>query len=428
MKKIFFLLFLFSTSLFAKEIHPTEQIASLNDTQKKILYEFAVLQKSGSDANAYWLKHKNHFSAIHDSVRNQLAQEIYVNAHVVYVPVKDSAVQIWMQTQSLTNWMLYLAAFIAICAIIALLRNYWNLLIGVLIRQFAPLFRLLFSAILLTYELLLIGVACIILGCYLEEMTLRTVVIHTGLFLLWSQSTAIFTRKYLVQKYVFQIKDNFWGNNKWETVKTICLPAIIVTVALLYVLYKVPGDTLYNYEIVVSGMAAICALPFWRVLEKYISPILIPYKDTAVERSIYSLAACMVLALLIDGFFIGQHNSLFSYVVIALTSLLIISFLLLSLKHNFKYNYKNYYYLQFITILFLSAVLLYSFYIHSGEMIWASLIGTSLYVIIKYWEIPTFFVSWKRSKTATWGFLGMAVLLWLLAKGILYVSGVLYVV
>lgn len=427
MKKIFFLLFLFSTSLFAKEIHPTEQIASLNDTQKKILYEFAVLQKSGSDANAYWLKHKNQFFVLNDSVRNQLANEIYVNSHVVYIPVKDSAVQIWMQTQSLTNWMLYLAAFIAICAIIALLRNYWNLLIGVLIKQFAPLFRLLFSAILLTYELLLIGIACVFWGSYLEEMTLRTVVIHTGLFLLWSQSTAIFTRKYLVQKYVFQIRDNFWRNNKWETVKTICLPAIIVTVALLYVLYKVPGDTLYNYEIVVSGMAAICALPFWRVLEKYISPILIPFKDTSIERSIYSLAACMVLALLIDGFFIAQQNPLFSYVIIALTSLLVISFLLLSLKDNFKYNYKNYYYLQFITILFLSAVLLYSFYIHSGEMIWASLIGTSIYVIIKYWEIPTFFVSWKRSKTATWGFLGMAVLLWLLAKGILYVSGVLYV-
>ncbi|MDW8850301.1 hypothetical protein SD960_09380 [Flavobacterium sp. MMLR14_040] len=427
MKKIVFLLFLFSTSLFSREIYPAEPIASLNDTQKKILYEFAVLQKSGSDANAYWLRHKNHFSAIHDSVRNQLAQEIYVNAHVIYVPVKDSAVQIWMQTQSLTTWMLYLAAFIAICAIITLLRNYWNLLIGILIKQFAPLFRLLFSAILLTYELLLIGVVCVIWGCYLGEMTLRTVIIHTGLFLLWSQSTAVFTRKYLVQKYVFQIKDNFWGSNKWETVKTICLPAIIVTVALLYVLYKVPGDTLYNYEIVVSCMAAICALPFWRVLEKYISPILIPFKDTSIERSIYSLAACMVLALLIDGFFIGQQNPLFSYVIIALTSLLIISFLLLSLKDNFKYNYKNYYYLQFITILFLSAVLLYSFYIHSGEMIWASLIGTSIYVIIKYWEIPTFFIRWKRSKTATWGFLGMAVLLWLLAKGILYISGVLYV-
>ncbi|MBS7229953.1 hypothetical protein KHA90_02855 [Flavobacterium psychroterrae] len=409
-------------------MNPAEQIVSLNENQKKILYEFAVLQKSGSDANVYWQQHKNQFTAINDTVRNQLANEIYNNSQVVYTPAKDSAVSLWMQTQSLTNWMLYLAAFIAICAVIGLLRNYWGLIINILIRQFAPLFRLLFSAILLTYELLLIGIACVFFGCYIEEMTLRTVVIHTGLFLLWSQSTAIFTRKYLVKRYIFEIKNNFWGSNSWETVKTICLPAIIVTVALLYVLHTIPEDTLYNYEIVVFVMAIICALPFWRILEKYISPILIPFKDDNMERSIYSLAACTIIALIIDGFLIGQRNPVFSYVIIALNSMLIISFLLLSLKHNFKYNYKNYYYLQFITIAFLSFNLFYSFYVHSGELLWASLIGVSVYIIIKYWEIPTFFISWKRNRLSAWGFLGMAVLLWFLAKGILYVSQVLYLV
>jgi len=427
LKKIVFLIFLFFTSLFAKEIHPAQEIVSLNDSQKKILYEFAVLQKSGSNADVYWQQHKNQFSFINDSVRNQLANEIYANSQVVYIPVKDSAVQLWMQTQSLTNWMLYLAAFIAICAIVGLLRNYWDRLIDILIKQFAPLFRLLFSAILLTYELLLLGIVCVVGGCYIEEMTLRTVVIHIGLFLLWSQSTAIFTRKYLVKKYIFEIRNTFWGSNKWETVKTICLPAIIVTMALLYLLYKIPGDVLYNYEIVVAAMAVICALPVWRTLDKYIYPILIPYKDTSIERTIFTLAACVVLALIIDGFFIVQHNPLFSYIIIALTSLLIISFLIISLKENFKRNYKNYYYLQFITILFLVSTLVYSFQIRSGELIWPSLIGTSIYIVIKYWEIPTFYINWKRNRTSAWGFLGMAVLLWVLAKGILYVSGMLYV-
>ncbi|WP_264526233.1 hypothetical protein [Flavobacterium sp. N502536] len=429
MKKIVFLLFLFCTSLFAKEIHSAEQVASLTDAQKKILYEFAVLQKRGSDVTVYWQKHKKQFSGLNDTVRNQLANEIYANSHIVYTPVKNSAVQLWMQTQSLTNWMLYLSAFIAICSIIGLLRNYWNSLIGILINQFAPLFRLLFSAILLTYELLLVGAACVVWGCFIEEMTLRTIVIHTGLFLLWSQSTAIFTRKYLVQKYIFEVKNNFWGNDKWETVKTICLPTIIVTLALFYLLYKVPADTVYNYEIVIAAMAAICALPFWRILEKYMYPILIPYKekDTYIERSVYSLAACVVLALIIDGFLIWQYNAIFSYVITALTSLLIVSFLLLSLKDNYKRNYKNYYYLQFVTTLFFASVLFYSFHIHSAEMIWVSLIGVSTFIVIKYWEIPTFFFSWKRSSNWTWGFLGMAALLWLLAKGILYVSGTLSV-
>ncbi|WP_228526509.1 MULTISPECIES: hypothetical protein [unclassified Flavobacterium] len=434
MKKTLLLLFFFCITTYAKETPSTKEnqitneIISLNDSQKKILFEFAVLQKNGSDANAYWLKNKNKFPAFTDSVRNNLAAEIFVNSQLLYTPVKNSAIQLWMQTQSLTNWMLYLAAFIAVCAIIGLLRNYWNRLIEILIQQFAPIFRLLFSAILLTYELLIIGIVCIIGAPYVDEMTLRTIIIHTGLFLLWSQSTAIFTRKYLVKKYIFEVRNNFWGSDQWETVKTICLPAIIVTVALLYTIYKVPADVLYNYEIVVSGMAAICALPFWRIIEKYIYPVLIPFKDINTERSIYSLAACTVLALIITVGFILQSNPLFYYIIIALITLLIMSFLILSLKENYKRNYKNYYYMQFVTIAFFIAVLLYSFYVRSGEIIWVALIGTSIYIIIKYWEIPTFFNNWRKKTTWTWGFLGMAVLLWLLAKGILYISKMGYMV
>jgi hypothetical protein len=434
LKNTFLLLFFFCISIYAKEIPSTKEtqitneIISLNDSQKKILFEFAVLQKNGFDANGYWLKNKNKFPAFTDSVRNNLADEIFVNSLVLYTPVKNSAIHLWMQTQSLTNWMLYLAAFIAICAIIGLLRNYWNRLLGMLIMQFAPLFRLLFSAILLTYELLLIGVLCIVGAPYVDEMTFRTIIIHTGLFLLWSQSTAIFTRKYLVKKYIFEVRNNFWGSNQWEAVKTICLPAIIVTIALLYLIYRVPADVLYNYEVVVSGMAAICALPFWRIIEKYIYPVLIPFKDTSVERSIYSLAACTVLALVIDVVLIWQVNSLFYYIIIALTTLLIMSFLILSVKDNYKYDYRNYYYIQCITIAFFVSVLWYSFHVRSGEIIWVALIGASIFVIIKYWEIPTFFISWKRSRGWTWGFLGMAALLWLLAKGILYLSKIGFMV
>ncbi|MEN2399640.1 hypothetical protein GKZ90_0007620 [Flavobacterium sp. MC2016-06] len=427
-------MFLFCISLYAKETHSVKEtpivseLVSLNDSQKKILYQFAVLQKNGSDANAYWLKNKNQFSAFNDNARDQLANEIFINSHLLYTPVKDSSIQIWMQAQSLTNWMLYLAAIIAVCAIIGLLRNYWNLLIEILIKQFAPLFRLLFSAILLTYELLFIGIACIVGGCLIHDMVFRTAVIHVGLFLLWSQSTAIFTKKYLVEKYIFEIKDNFWKNDKWEAVKTISFPAVLVTIAIWYMLYKVPQDVLYNYEIVISSIVAIYALPFWRILEKYIYPVLIPFKDENVERGFSSLAACTVLALIVDVVFVFQKNSLFTYLITALTTLLILSFLILSLKENYKYNYKNYYYLQFITVAFFGVVLLYSFHVQSAEIIWVSLIGISIFVIIKYWEIPTFFITWKRKNSWIWGFLGMAALLWLMAKGILYITEVLYAV
>jgi len=426
LKKIVFLLFLFCTSLFAREINSSEEIVSLNDSQKKILYEFEVLKKNGCKTDQFWLKNKSQFPELDDAVRDKLAVQIFANSQVVYSPPKDSAVQFWMKTQLLTNWMFYLSAFIAICALIALFKKYWGLLIDLLIRGFAPLLRFLFSPVLLTYELFLLGVVCIIYGCLIDEFVLRTVIIHVGLFLLWSQSTALFTKEYWVKKYVFEIENKFWGTNPWETIKTICLPAIIISLALVYVLYKVPVDVFYNYEIVVSGIAAFYALPFWRSLEKYLYPVLLPFKNDYRPRSINSLGACTVMAVVITGILILQWNAIFYNIIAALISLLLLSFLILSSKMNYRYSYKNYYYLQFVAVLFLAAVFLYGFRIHLNEIIWFALIATSIFVIIKYMEIISFFSDWKRGKTWAWKLLGLAVLLWILGKGFLYVSALLF--
>ncbi|RZJ54900.1 MAG: hypothetical protein EOO44_03365 [Flavobacterium sp.] len=410
------------------EISVPAEIVKLNDSQKKILYEFAVLQKNSTDANAYWLKNKNQFPAFDDNVRDKLVNEVFVNSQLLYTPAKDSSIQLWAQSQSLTTWMLYLAAFIAICAIMGLMRNYWSLLIDVIIKRFVPIFRLLFSPVLLTYELLIGGIFCIYGGCLIEDFFIRTVVIHIGIFLVWSQVTAIITKEYLVKKYIFEIKDNYWKNDKWQVLITICFPALVVTALLLYVLYKIPEDVIYNYEIVLSSLCTIYALPFWRHVEKYIYPVLIPFKDDKVERAFDSLATCTVLALIGDGVFIYLQNPLFSYIIIALTTLLIISLAILSLKENYKNNYKNYYYLNLVTIAFFVCILMYSFSARIGELIWVSLIGVSVFIIIKYWEILTFFFNWKSKNRLTWGFLGMAVLLWILAKSILYISRELYVI
>ncbi|SHG09371.1 hypothetical protein [Flavobacterium aquidurense] len=427
MKKIVFLLFLFCTSLFAQEIHSVDEIVSLNDSQKKILYEYEVLKKNGFETDQFWLKNKNQLPELDDAVRDKLAAQIFANSDIVYSPPKDAAVQFWLKTQLLTNWMFYLSAFIAICALIALFKKYWGLLINVLIRGLAPLFRFLFSPVLLTYELFLIGVVCVIFGCLIDEFVLRTVIIHLGLFLLWSQSTALFTKEYWVKKYFFEIENKFWGTNPWETVKTICLPAIIVTLALVYVLYKVPVDVFYNYEIVVFGLAAVYALPFWRSLEKYLYPVLLPFKNDYRARSINSLAACTVIAIVVAAVLILQWSAVFYPVIAALIGLLLLSFLVLSSKLNYRYNYKNYYYLQFVTVLFLAVVFLYGFYIHLNEIIWFSLIATSIFIVIKYMEVISFFSDWKRGKTWAWKLLGLAVVLWLLGKGILYVSKILFV-
>lgn len=424
MRKIVLFLLFFCVTVYAKTepVGIVSQVVLFDDSQKNVLYEFAVLQKNGSDANTYWEKHKDLFPVLNDSLRDEMANEVFVNSQVLYTPIKKTPIELWVKAQSVTNWMLYLAAFIAICGIMGLLRNYWSLIIKVLMKQFEPLFKVLFSEVLLTYELLLIGIVCVFIGCNVEDMVLRTVLIHVGFCLLWSQSTALFTKEYLVRRYIYEVQSNFWEKNKWKVVKTICFPAIIVTIAILYVLYKVPEDKLYYYELVVVSLAAIYAFPVWRSIEKYIYPVLIPYKDARIVRSIYSLATCTVLALFIDIVFLWQSGIVLSYFITALTSLLVVSFLILSLRANYKYNYKNYIYLQFVAVFFFLSILLYSFYNKSLEMIWVSLIGVCMFMIIKYWEIVMSYFSWNsRNRKWAWGFLGMAVLLWILAKGILFI-------
>ncbi|AWK04179.1 hypothetical protein HYN56_08010 [Flavobacterium crocinum] len=398
-------------------------LSSLNEKQKNVLYEFEVLKRNGCKTDQFWKENKNQFSELDAKTRDELAQQIFENSTVVYKPQKNSAVQIWMQTQLFTNWMFYLSAFIAICAVIALFKKYWSLLIGFLLKRLEPLLRYLFSPLLLTCELLALGIACVFYAVTIEDFVLRTVIIHLGLFLLWSQSTALFTKEYWVKKYIFEIESNFWGKDPWETIKTICLPAVLVTLALSYVLYKVPADIFYNYEIVISGIAFVYALPFWRFVEKYIYPVLFPFKNEGYRaRSINSLGACTVIALILTVVLILQGNAVFYNVIAAFISLEIFSFLILSSKENHKYNLGNYYYLQFVIVLFLVLTFLYSYQIHSNEIIWFSLIGSCFFIILKYLEIFSFFSSWKRGNSWAWKLLGLAALLWVLGKGILLVS------
>lgn len=412
-------------SIYAKSTsgNIVNHLGSLNEKQRNVLYKYEILKRNGAKTEQFWQENKNQFLEIDSETRDELAKEIFENSIVVYKPQRNSAVQLWMQTQLLTNWMFYLSAFIAICAVIALFKKYWSLLIGFLIKRLEPLLRYLFSPLLLTCELMAVGIACIFYGTVLEDFVLRTVIIHLGLFLLWSQSTALFTKEYWIKKYVYEIENNFWGKDSWETIKTICFPAFIVTIALLYVLYKVPADIFYNYEVVLSGIAAVYALPFWRSLEKYIYPVLFPfYKEDDRDRSINSLAACTVVAVIVTIVLALQENLIFYNIISALIGLLILSFLILSLKMNHKYSFRNYYFIQLITLLFFSTVFIYGFYLQLNEVIWFAIIGSTLFIILKYMEAFSFFSDWKRGRGWAWKLLGLALLLWLMGKGILFVS------
>ncbi len=432
LKKIIVFILLSCFSMYGKTVSDSiaNHLSSLNDKQRKILYEFEVLKKNNFNTDMFWLTHQNEFPKLDINTRDELARQVFVNSELVYSAPKNSAIQFWIQTKLLTNWMFYLSAFIAICAVVALFKRYWSMLIAFLVNHLSPVFRILFSPILLTCELLLIGVACIIYGCIVEEFVLRTIIIHLGLFLIWSQSTALFSKEYWIKNYIYEIENSFWGKDSWETIKTISFPAIIVTVGLLYVLYKVPVDIFYNYELVLSGIAAIYALPFWRSLEKYIYPVLFPfYKENYRDRSVNSLAACTVIAVIVTILLVLQENIIFNNVIAAFICLLLLSFLILSLKVNHKYgSFKNYYYLQIVTFIILLVVLEYGIRMRLNEIIWFSLLAFSMFVIIKYLEIFSFFSNWKRGRAWAWKLLGLALLLWLMGKGILYVSTQIFTV
>jgi hypothetical protein len=164
-------------------------------------------------------------------------------------------------------------------------------------------------------------------------------------------------------------------------------------------------------------------------LEKFIYPILFPFKNEGYrDRSINSLGACTVVAVVLTLVLILQWNAIFYNVIAAFISLEICSFLILSLKMNHKHSFRNYYFIQFVTFLFLSAVFLYGFYFGLNEVIWFVIIGSTLFVIIKYMEAFSFFSNWKRGKGWAWKLLGLAALFWLLGKGILFLSKQIFTV
>lgn len=427
LKKIFFLFFLFAFRLYANDPVIIQnkiavQVASLDSLQKAILYEYAVLKKNNANADRYWELNKKDFSGMNDADRDQLSAEIYAHTQLSYKPEKNFSTNTSLKVQLLSNWMFYAAALIAVFALIQLFKNYWSLIIQALIKRLAPIFKLLFSPILLTYEMLLLGGVCIYFGCFIEEFVSRTIVIHIGIFLLWSQSTAILTQKYLAEKYIFDIPANFWGNDSWKALKTISIPAFIIVGALIYVIVNRPNESFYVYELVAAVIASIYTLPFWRSVEKYLSKLLFPFKDDLVERSIYTLASVTILALLSAVLFVFNFsdNIYFTQIIVALVSLLSISFLILSFKWFYKRDYRNYYYVQFVTFAYFLTALYHGFYIQSIEIVWTPLLCLSFFIIIKYWEIITSYFYWKNSKTKIWGFLGMSVLLWALGKGVLY--------
>lgn len=402
----------------------TTVIVQLSASQKTILYNYALLQQHASttQAEAYLQQHKATLPDLSTELCNRVAKEIIAHTQLLYTPEKASPVRLWMETQTFTEWMLYLAIFLVILALFRIFYIYRHPIRDFLIRQFAPVFRLLFSRFLVTIELLIIGAGCIAGGIYLTEMALRTIVVQTGIFLIWTQCTALFTKEYMAVDYYRYVNSTLKANNISKIFSTIFIPAIITLFAIVYAMYRLPADDWYYWEAVVVGLVAIYTLPFVKKLEYFFSwPLLFLYKENDIPRhakplahyTVFTFLVCLLAAAFLPEWLKPCSACLYVLVIILL--------LIISTVYNDYKNKPAFIYLQFVTAAYIVFVLWKGSHLDSESMVWQAIISINLFIVIKYWQIPVVFwkMNWKRNR-GWWGMLGMGAVLWLLAQGTQY--------
>jgi hypothetical protein len=399
----------------------TTVIVQLSASQKTIIYQYALLQHHAStaQAEAYFQQHIATLPNMSTELLNRVAEDIFAHTQLLYTPEKASPVKLWMQTQTFTEWMLYLAVFLVTLALFRIFYIYRHPIRDFLIRQFAPLFRLLFSRFLVTIELLVIGAGCIAGGVYIKDMALRTIVMHTGIFLIWTQCTALFTKEYMAVDYYRYVKSTLKANNISKIFLTIFIPAIITLVAVVYAMYRLPADDWYDWEAVVVGLVAIYTLPFVKKLEYFFSwPLLFLYKKNDIplhakplaHYTVFTFLVCLLAAAFLPVWLKPCTACLYVLVIILL--------LIISTVYNDRRNKPAFIYLQFITAAYMVFVLWKGRHTGSEVMVWQAIISINLFIVIKYWQIPVIFwnMNWKRNRS-WWGILGMGAVLWLLAQG-----------
>jgi hypothetical protein len=396
-------------------------IVQLSGPQKTILYQYALLQQHAStpQSEAFFQQHKANLPAMGPALRNTVAEELLAHTHLLYSPEKASPIRLWLQTQTFTRWMLYLAAILATMALLRILYIYGDPIRAFLIRQFESVFRLLFTPFLLTIELLVIGAGGIAAGVYLTDMALQIIVLHTGIFLIWTQCTALLTKEYMAVDYSKYVVNTLKENNISKIFSTIFIPAIISLAALLFVIYRLPADEWYYWEAVIVGLVAVYTLPFVKRLEYRFSRVLLPFYENRNYRSKAGpLAHYTVFTFLISIPAAAFLPAWLHPCISCLYLLVIMLLLILSIVNNDNNNRLQFIYLQLITLAYIVYVLWKGRQLGSEIMIWQAIISINVLVVITYWQIPVICweMNWRRNKI-WWGMLGMGALLWLLAQG-----------
>ncbi|MBV8251331.1 MAG: hypothetical protein JO154_01890 [Chitinophaga sp.] len=419
MRKLIILLFAFLSWNLAVASTPETTLAktldSLSSTQRALLYQYGTLQSwAGAPvADSFWNSHQSELGRLNKESAALLAQELLHNTDLVYTVKKPSRLQALRGVFTTSRLLYGLAALIGAFAAIQLLGKYLPDFFRWIVRYLSPLFRWLFSPIALTWELLLLGIAGIFLGPYITETYTRTIIIHLGIFYIWSQLTAITTRQYHLKYYSKSIWDSIdnYRLSPWQTFLQVSFPAFATTAGILWVM-RATGDKWYPYEVIVPLMIGIYALPPLRRMELLLSRVLFPFAQVNLRLKDQRLAAFVVICLIV------WEVMLFLPVIIpeallVLSVFLLLMLILFSIEDVSNCGMKNFIWLQVITLSFCIAVILVSSQLSMLVLSWAGMGGLLLYVMIKYWELPTLFGwSWKNRNRKAWGALGMAALIW----------------
>lgn len=411
--KILFCLLLTVHAVFGADYDLAKKLAGLTESQRITLYQYGTLSSFATpvQADSFWQAHQ--VPGITIAEAKVLANELLINSRLAYDVKKPSRIQTLRGIFTATRLLLGLAGLLAAYALIHLLSRYWAAIKIRLIRYLAPLFRLLFSPLLLTCELLVLGGVAIYLGPRIEEMFIRTLVIHLGLLVIWGQLIALFTKQYFVKDYLELFWDSFIGRHPvMYSFFKVFVPSIIVTSLFVWII-SVCDDTCYRYEIVFPAMAALYSFPLVRRLLQPVSRLLYPFSNVTEfqDRNIAGYTVVTLLAWIA----LLYMPVLFQPALLILTGVLSLLLITVGLFRMYKGGNLNYIYIQIIPFLYLLVVVFIGSQRAITPLTWTGLGALIIYILIKYWEWPAMCGwSWKNKKA--WGVLGMALIIWGIAS------------
>ena len=403
--KILFCLLLMAHASFGTDYELAKKLAGLTAPQRIILYQYGTLTSFATPAQADSFLQAHPVPGITIVEAKELANELLVNSDLVYEVKKPSRLQTLRGIFTASRLLIGLAALLSAFALIYLMRSYWS----VLVRYFTPMFRLLFSPVLLTIQLLTLGAVAVYFGPQIKEAFIRTVVIHIGLFAIWGQLTAIFTRQYFIKDYLDTVLDSFTTENPVKrSFFRVFIPAFVVTALYVWVI-SICNEGWYLYEVVVPAMIAIYSFPLVRILQKSLSRLAYPFPHN-ISPDDLQVASCIVVSVLVWIVLLYLPIT-FAPALIILSGGLSLIMMSIGFFRMYRGGTKNYIYVQIVSFLYLLAVIFAGAQRQLTQLTWIGLGGLFMYVIVKYWEWPTY-LGWSWKKRKAWGLLGMALIIW----------------